>query len=149
MSIKSMPSMEHTFLVKIKGSDTGQLWEGSFTYKRPNIRIETQIDKTKAILDGGIPGLSADTQFLHEVLSTLKHTLIDYPKWFEDSDFGYELYDANVIFDIFKQIKTFEKEWKDNIYIEDQEVEEEDVQEPSLKQASKKASTKRVAKKEK
>lgn len=136
MSITALPSMEHTFTVKIEGNDTKQIWEGTFCYKRPNIRIETEIDKTAAILNGGIPGLTEDTVFLHEVLATLKHTLIKYPEWFEKSDYGYELHDSNVIFELYKETRKFEKDWRDKVWLE--ETPEEEAPKASEKAKAKK-----------
>lgn len=114
--IKALPSMEHVFTVQIKGTDTGQVFDGSFTYKRPNIRKNSDIDKTAAFLDGGIQGLDDDTKLLHRILAVLKHTLIKYPKWWTDSDFGYELYDSNVILEIYQECMKFENDWKDKVY---------------------------------
>jgi len=124
MSIKALPAQEHTFQLKLEGNDTRQKFEGSFTYKRPNIRISTEIDKTTAILNGGILGLDEDTQFFHKMLATLKHTVIKYPEWWEQSDFGYELQDTNVVIELYKETQKFEKEWREKVWSE--EVEEKD-----------------------
>lgn len=116
MSKFPRPKFEHTFSIKVKGVESKELFEGPFVYKHPNIRMDCEISKTKAMLDGGIANLDLDTQETHRVLATLKHTLIEYPKWWEDCDFGYELYDANVISKIYNETLEFEKKLKKELY---------------------------------
>lgn len=125
MKITALPPMEHVFTVKIKGNDTGQMFEGTFTYKRPNIRKNSEINKTAAILNGGIMNLDEDTKLLHEVLATLKHTLTVAPDWWEKSDCGYELYDSNVVFEVYQKCMAFEKEYAESVWVEKEEVKEE------------------------
>jgi len=110
--------MEHSFRINLKGEETGKIFEGDFVYKRPSIRTDSEISKTKAMLDGGM-NLDEDTQFIHKVLATLKHTIQNCPKWWEDSDFGFELYDLNVVFDVYKETQKFEKEWRDKVWVEE------------------------------
>lgn len=118
MSISVLPSMEHTFTIKVEGSETRQIFEGTFKYKRPNIRIRSEIDKTKALLDGGLQNLDQDTQLLHGILSRLKHTLVDSPEWWKKTDYGYELYDLNVILEISKECNKFDSDWMDSVWKE-------------------------------
>jgi hypothetical protein len=110
--------MEHTFTIKVEGSETRQIFEGTFKYKRPNIRIRSEIDKTKALLDGGLQNLDQDTQLLHGILSRLKHTLVDSPEWWKKTDYGYELYDLNVILEISKECNKFDSDWMDSVWKE-------------------------------
>ena len=121
MSIKSLPSMEHSFSLSIKGSNTSQLWEGKFTYKRPNIGMQSEISKTAAKLNEDLKNLDDDMKFLHRVLATLRHTIIDSPQWWIDSGFGLELYDTNLVFEIYSAAQDFENEWYDKVWKEDKE----------------------------
>jgi hypothetical protein len=123
-NVRVLPSMEHTFTVKVKGSETGQMFEGTFTYKRPNIRIRTQINKTAAMLDGGVTTLDDDTKFLHSILARLKHTLMKSPEWWEQADFGFELYDLNVVFEIYKSVEEFEAKWIGEVWEGKEEAKE-------------------------
>lgn len=133
MAIKKLPAMEHTFTVEIKGSVTGQIFSGTFTYLKPTIRMKSDIAKTRALLDGGLP-LDKDTAFLHEVLAELRHTLIDAPPWWIDKDYGFELRDFNVILDIFKECDEFEKTWFNAVWANEvSESEESEPQEPTQK----------------
>lgn len=117
MSITQLPSMEFVFTIKIKGSDTPTIWEGTFKYRRPNRRMKSEIEKTAAILNGGIAGLDEDTSFFHGILATLKHTLVESPQWWKDKDYGYEMYDDNVAVEMYGKIQEFEKTWRDKAWV--------------------------------
>jgi hypothetical protein len=133
MSISVLPSMEHTFTIKVKGSETAQVFDGTFRYKRPNIRLRSEIDKTKAILDGGLLNLDENTQLLHGVLARLKHTIIESPDWWKKSDYGYELFDLNVILEISKECNKFDNEWMDKVWAEPKTEEAKEVKTESKK----------------
>lgn len=124
MSIKSLPSMESTFTLSVKGSETGQMFDGTFTYRRPNLRVKSEIAKTTARLNADLKNLDEDTKFLHNVLATLRHTLVKSPDWWMTADHGYELYDLNVIFEIYKACSKFEDDWFKSVWAEETPTEE-------------------------
>jgi len=111
MSIKALPPMEHTFHIDIKGSNTGQKWDGNFTYKRPNLRAQSEIAKTAARLNEDLKNIDESMAFLHNVLASLRHSIVESPEWWKQSDYGFELYDTNVVLDIYKACQEFEDEW--------------------------------------
>lgn len=123
MSIKALPSMESTFTLDVKGSETNQAFSGTFTYKRPNLKVKSEIAKTKARLNEDLRNLDEDTQLLHEILATLKHTLIKTPDWWQQADYGYDLYDVNVPIEIYKHCQKFEKEFFDLVWKGDEKAE--------------------------
>lgn len=111
MAITTLPTMEHTFTLKEKGNKTGQVFDGTFVYKRPNIRMQSETARTEAMLNGGLSNLDLDTKALHKILATLRHTLIEFPPWWEEEDFGYEMYDVNVLLSMYEECVKFEKEY--------------------------------------
>lgn len=123
-SIKTLPSMETTFTIKSQGSDTGKIYEGTFTYKRPNFRIKSEISKTEARLNGDLKNLDEDMAFLHKVLSVLRHTLVNAPDWWVKADYGFDLYDVNVILEVWKACQDFEVKWSDSVWSEEPKKEE-------------------------
>lgn len=125
--IKKLPSMEHTFSVELEGKETGQKYAGTFTYKRPNLRIKSEIAKTTARLNEDLKNLDPDIAFMHEVLATLKHTLApgDNAPWWINSDLGFNLFDVNVILELYKETQKFEKEWFEKVWSE--EIKKEDA----------------------
>jgi len=136
MSIKALPSMEFTFTVELKGTETGKAYSGTFTYKRPNLRSKSDIAKMKARLNEDLRNLDEDTSFVHGIISNLRHTLQKYPEWWLECDFGYELYDVNVILDIYKECRKFEDDWFEAVWGNQEE------EKPKKKEAKKKASEK-------
>lgn len=117
--IKVLPSMEHTFTISIKGAETSQVFDGTFTYKRPTIKTKADISKTAARLDEDLKNLDEDTKFLHYVIANLKHTLIKHPQWWQDSDYGYQLYDMNVVLEVYKECRKFEDSWFEKVWSEE------------------------------
>lgn len=118
--IKSLPSMEHTFTIKVKGSKTGRTYDGSFVYKMPDLFTETKISKMKARLSEGLM-LDDDMELLHEMLAYLSNTLTEFPDWWEKKLSNLETYDYNVYTEIYKECLNFEKKWKEQVWEEDEE----------------------------
>jgi len=119
--LKVLPSMECTFTISVKGTETTRQFDGSFTYRRPNIKTRSDIEKTIAMLHGGVKTLDEDTKFIHEMLAALKHTLINCPEWWKEADYGFELYDLNVISEVYKACLEFENRWKKEVYLDQKE----------------------------
>lgn len=139
MTSNALPKMEYEFTIDLKGEESKQKYSGTFRYKRPNLRIATEIDKTRALLNGGITGLSTDTKDLHEILAILRHTLVEYPDWWEECDFGFELYDLNVVLDIYKETREFEADFEDKLHGEDKTAKGDESQDKSKKAGKGKA----------
>jgi hypothetical protein len=123
--MKELPSMQHTFSIKVEGKQGGQVYEGSFTYQRPKIRHRSQISKLAAKLNEDIKYLDVDTKFLHEVIANLYYTITDSPDWWKKSDSGLELYDFDVIFEIYKECQKFEDEWFEKVWGNQEKAESE------------------------
>ena len=45
-----------------------------------------------------------------------KQVLTDSPKWFQESDFGYDLYDQNVLEAVYFEILKKEEEWLESVW---------------------------------
>lgn len=116
MSIATLPSMEKTFTIDVKGSDTGQQFQGTFTYKRPNFRARSNAAKLAARLNEDLKNIDDDTKFMHNVLADLRFSLIETPEWWQQSDFGLNLYDTNVILDIYRVCVEFENAWTEQVW---------------------------------
>jgi len=111
--------MEHTFTIDLVGTDTRQPFQGSFTYKRPTIGKRSEIDKTISRMNAGVVSLDEDTKLLHKMLSVLRHTLVAAPDWWAKSDAGVNLYDINVVIEIYLEVQKFEDEWTKKVWQED------------------------------
>lgn len=135
MSISTLPSMETTFTLNLKGTDTAKQYDGSFTYRRPNRRAKSEAAKLTARLNEDLKNLDEDTKFVHEVLGTLRFTLVESPEWWAKEDYGLNLYDENVIFEIYKVCMKFEREWTEKVW-GNQEKAKEELKEAFAKEES-------------
>jgi hypothetical protein len=115
---KSLPAMENSFsLAAAEGIITKKTYDGNFTCKIPNIKTQSLIEKHKAMLNGGLePSLDFATKHMHNMLAYLRYTLTEYPKWWKDADMGYELYDSNIVEEVYTKVLKFEKEWLESIW---------------------------------
>ena len=124
---KSLPDMSHRFEVDLKGQLTNLGYKGEFVCKIPSAKDQSAIAKHKAYLNGGFEdGLDVGTRNLHHMISYLRYTLKEFPKWWEDNDLGYELYDVNVIETVYGYVLEFEQNWMKKVWGEvAEEVESE------------------------
>jgi hypothetical protein len=108
-----LPSMEHTFKISVKGTESGRTFEGEFTYRRPRIKEQLEADKWRNKMAGDAK--EEGTSFLYTILSMLRFNIVQAPEWWDGSDKGMELYDLNVILAIYEEIKKFETKWREEI----------------------------------
>ena len=113
--LTGLPSMEFSFNLEAKGSETGKSWKGNFSFKRLNYRQKLDASKYAAQLNGDLATLPPNIKFTNDVLALLKFGLIEYPKWWEESNFGLELYDDNIIAELFNKVDEFEQKWRKEI----------------------------------
>ena len=111
--MKKLPSNTGSFnILDLEGIVTKHKYSGNFVSKVPNLRIQANIAKFRGVLNGGDDaGLDLGTQNLHHMIAYLKHVLVEFPKWWEESDYGYELYDINVIEKIYEEALKLENDW--------------------------------------
>ena len=107
-----LPPMELAFDIQVKGAETGLDWVGKFKYKRPSLGDRSRIDVMRTRLNGDLTMLDQETIDFNEAIAHLRHTLIDYPDWWKDSNMGLDLYDGNVVAEIFNRCMAYEIEWK-------------------------------------
>lgn len=113
--LAKLPSMDFPFDVAIKGRETGIMWTGKFKYRRPTIGHRSRIDVMRARLNGDLETVDTETKDFNEAISHLRWTIIESPEWWKDSNFGLDLYDGNVIGEIYSKVMEFEKEWRGKV----------------------------------
>lgn len=107
-----MPSMEHRFAVQLTGEESGVVFTGDFLYKRPTNTERVLIEQMRARLCADLLNIDQDVYDFSVAASHLKFTLKESPDWWKDSDYGGNLYDRNVVMDIFAKVKEFENGFK-------------------------------------
>jgi len=111
-----LPSMEYRFDISVNGDESNTVFLGSFTYKRPTIAVRSMIEQMRVRLNGDLRTLDNDIALNNEALSMLRFTLIDSPQWWKDSDYGGNLHDENVIFELYNKCIQFESEWRKKVF---------------------------------
>ena len=111
--MKQLPSNLNSFnITDVEGMITKTKYSGNFVSKVPNLRIQADIAKFRGSLNGGDDsGLDMGTRNLHHMIAYLKFVLTEHPKWWEEADFGYELYDMNIIEAIYDEAIKLENKW--------------------------------------
>lgn len=114
---KELPDKIFTFQIELEGSTTRTKYNGEFIFQIPNLKTQAKISKHKAMLNGGLEDiLDLGTRNLHHMISYLKYTLIQVPEFWEKSDCGYDLFDSNVIEEIYNKVLDFEQKWAEGIW---------------------------------
>ncbi len=109
---KEVPPTEETFTISIEGELTKKLYAGDFTCRIPRRKDQCMIDKHRAFLNGDVVDqLSPDTLRFHHMIAYLRYTIVDSPKWWKESDLGYDLYDENVVKEVYDAVLKFEVNW--------------------------------------
>lgn len=113
----SLPEMDFEFKVQTKGNETGKEWVGDFKYRRPTLGGRARISITRTRLNGDLENIDdAEVRQLNDALAHLRHTLTKFPQWWADSMFGMELYDGNLVSEIYNKCMDFEAEWKEKVH---------------------------------
>lgn len=107
-----LPNMEHRFKIQLTGEESGINWAGEFLYRRPTLRERTMIEVMRKRMGGDLMTIDAEVAGYNEAVSYLRFTLKEYPEWFRDTDMGGDLYDGNVVLEIYNKCVAFEAEWR-------------------------------------
>ena len=119
---KDVPSTETDLQIDTVGDVTKKRFIGEFSAKIPRKKEQCLIDKHRAFLNGPSPEqLSPETLRFHHMISYLRYTIDDKnsPKWWKESDLGYELYDENVVKALYDKVLDFEVEWFKEVWGEE------------------------------
>jgi hypothetical protein len=115
--LSELPSMTHEYEIDVIGEELKIPYKGKFTYKKPNLKAKSLAEKKRAELDGVHVGdLDLTVQKLHFMISYLRYSLTSFPDWWEKSDYGYALYDYNVVQAVFDEADKFETEWTKKVW---------------------------------
>lgn len=114
---KDLPDDSNTFYIDVKGAVTGVRYRGEFKSKIPSVKTHLEIDKHRAFLCGDmVEYLQPSTIIMYKQIAYLRFTLTDYAEFWEQSDLGADLKDANVIEEVYNQVLEFEEKWLKEAY---------------------------------
>lgn len=113
----SLPDMTFSFEIAVKGAETQNIWSGKFRYKRPTLGDRTRIDSMKARLIGTTAdAMDHEVREFIEAISHLRFTLEEYPDWWAEAHYGMELYDGNVVSEIYNRVLEYEVKFQEKIF---------------------------------
>lgn len=114
---KDLPPRELSFQIEVTGDITKQRYIGDFTTKIPNAKDQCFIAKHQAFLNGNFAEfLDISTLDFHKMVAYLRYTLTEYPKFWKQSDLGYQLIDMNVVKAVYNKVIEKEKEWLKEVW---------------------------------
>lgn len=113
----TLPDTSYEFHLSVKGNLTNLLYEGNFKFQIPNIKRRAEAEKERArLVDNLGKSLEDDTNMLFAMYGYLKHSLVDFPLWFKESDYGMDLLDINVISELYSKCTKFELDWYSKVF---------------------------------
>ncbi|GAF75150.1 unnamed protein product [marine sediment metagenome] len=116
MNLTGLPSMEFAFDINVKGETTGKNYQGKFKYQRLNYAKRSEAAKLTAQLNGDLLTLEPAIKVINFMLGILQNGLIESPEWWKECDYGLDLYDFNIITEIYDKINIFEQKWKVEVW---------------------------------
>lgn len=114
---KTIPSKDFEFSIDVQGTLSSEKYVGSFKCKIPSLKEQAQIAKYKAFLNGGLAeSLDKSIVNLHHMVAYCRFTVTQAPEWFVETDYGYDLFDQNVVEEVYHKILKFEEEWLETVW---------------------------------
>lgn len=116
---KALPSMEFSFKLDTVGKETGEHFSGDFKFVRLSLGKRGESDKLYIKLTENLALLPEDTLMFYDMVSFLRYGLVESPDWWKKSNYGVELFDSNVVSELYTKVMDFEMEWVQKVKGED------------------------------
>ena len=114
---RELPDMEYDFSIDVTGDTTGKKYSGNFKFLIPDNKSKAKAARYTAELNGEYADhLDPTVQILHYMIAFLRFSLVEAPNWWKASDFGYALYDYNVVDTVYTKVQDFQKEWFEKVW---------------------------------
>jgi hypothetical protein len=113
---------EFAFHIKVQGEKTKEWFEGDFTIKCI-LNMQEQMDIAIATdrYNGGSTSLDPNFKLFNRMLAELETRLVRKnnkplcPTWWSESNFGWQLHDSNIVFEVFPKVGEAEKAWAERL----------------------------------
>lgn len=122
---KDLPPMRHEFELDIIGKITNNRYHGKFSFQIPTAGKRARASIESATLNRGISTSSRDQMdqevleegaLFHKMFAFLKFSLVEFPEWWQSSNYGYDLYDPDPMIAVYKQCVDFEESWNRKVW---------------------------------
>jgi len=132
-----LPKNDHSFTFSEKGERTRKTYEGQFTVKCLLSMEEIRQAGIKLdLLNGGSRTLPGGVALLNRAFAELSVRIIKAPSWWTDSNEGRELFDTNVVLEVFNKAIDAERVWDERITKAADDAEAATAPKPSKKKES-------------
>lgn len=118
-SLTQLPDNSKNFEINVEeGDTTRQRWAGKFECKCVlNLRERAAADILQRKMTEGLgEGLSQETLVYALMIAQLEVRLTSAPDWWLASERGRDLQDLNVIYEIYTKCMEAEKEWREEVW---------------------------------
>lgn len=122
----TLPKNEKTFAIDILGEDTGLKYQGEFTVRcvlNMAGKHQLELEKTRLMADYANP--SRGLAGIAISLATIRARIVKAPDWWEETDFGAEIIDENVILELYDRCVSAENDWRNSVKKKSEEAKEE------------------------
>lgn len=111
-----LPKNEYTFQFNERGERTKKIYDGSFTVRclltmEDIRRVGIKLD----ILNGGSQTLPPGVGLLNRAFAELDIRIIKAPSWWKDANDGRDMFDTNVILEVFNKALDAERNWDERV----------------------------------
>lgn len=111
-----LPGNEYTFHYKGKGDTTSEFYEGDFTVacvltNAEQMEVAIRTDR----YSGGSKSLAEQFKLTNRVFAELDMRIKKSPKWWTESNGGWDLHDTNIVHEVFKKAMDASKDWADRL----------------------------------
>lgn len=129
-----LPGNEFTFPFKCKGEVSGQWFEGDFTVcccltnaEQSEVAIRT--DRYSA----GSKTLPEQFKLNNRVFAELDMRIKKSPTWWKESNGGWDLYDTNIVHEVFAKTMEASKDWAERLKAKAEQLEKAAEANPAKK----------------
>lgn len=123
--LTQVPDTVSEFQIDIVGNVSKKRFLGDFKCRIPTIQDQIDTARTEAKMCGELPdNLNQGMRKMILQLAYLKYTLIEFPNFWKDSNYGAQLRDINVIETIYDTVIEKEQAWLNKIWSVPEDVED-------------------------
>ena len=111
-----LPNNESSFHVKVSGNRTKQSYEGDFIVKTYLTNAELiDVGLRFDTYNRGSQTVGTGISLLNRAMAELEVRVLKAPSWWKDSDHGRNLFDTNVVLELFNKVMDAESAYGDKM----------------------------------
>jgi hypothetical protein len=126
---KTLPKIDRSFEVDLKGATTGLEYKGTFTVRCVlNIGQKHQVELEKSRLTGDHRNPTNGLANIAVTLAEIHGRVVEAPAFWKDLKNGAEILDEDVVYEIYNKCMDLEDQWKSELKKAGEEAASKNVQ---------------------